>query len=84
MSGLLTDGIESIKGIGAARREQLSKLGITTVEELLCYMPRTYRDLTDLRTVEGMEVSRALVWRTYHHNRSQGSIHSPEFLHDSG
>jgi len=57
VSGLLTDGIESIKGIGAARREQLSKLGITTVEELLCYMPRTYRDLTDLRTVEGMEVS---------------------------
>jgi len=52
---VLSENLEAIRGVGKTRREQLNKLGVETVEDLLCYMPRTYHDLTDLRTVREME-----------------------------
>ncbi|MDL2225484.1 ATP-dependent DNA helicase RecG [Eubacteriales bacterium OttesenSCG-928-M02] len=52
----LTDHIGMLKGIGEKRTEQLEKLGIGSIGDLLCYMPRTYRDLTTLATVAEMRV----------------------------
>ena len=41
---MLQSGVESLKGIGSVRAAQLSRLGVCTVEDLLFYLPRTYRD----------------------------------------
>ena len=49
--------IEKVKGIGAARVQQLQKLDIHTVEDLLCHLPRDYHDLTQLYTIDQMRVS---------------------------
>lgn len=38
----LNDSIRSIKGIGGKSEKLFNKLGITTVEELLCFYPREY------------------------------------------
>lgn len=37
------------------RAEQLARLGVTTVRDLLFLFPRDYEDLTDLRSVEELE-----------------------------
>lgn len=56
----LNDSIINIKGIGEKSEKLFNKLGITTVEELLCYYPREYEifrqieyisDVTEGRTV---------------------------------
>lgn len=49
--------VGQIKGVGAARVQQLQKLGIYTVEDLLCHLPRDYHDLTQLYTIDQMQVS---------------------------
>lgn len=41
---MLKDGVDSLKGIGAARAAQLAKQGIHTVEDLLFCLPRDYKD----------------------------------------
>ncbi len=40
----LTDDVSKIKGIGPRKSEQLGKLGIRTVEDLLDYIPVRYQD----------------------------------------
>lgn len=39
---MLQSGVDSLKGIGAVRAEQLARLGIRTVEDLLLCLPRSY------------------------------------------
>ena len=41
--------LEELKGIGPKRREALENAGIHTARDLVCYLPREYRDLTDVR-----------------------------------
>jgi len=43
-----------LKGVGPARCEQLRRLGITTVRDLLFHFPRAYEDLTDVRPISGL------------------------------
>lgn len=43
---MLRDGIESLKGIGAARAELLKKMGIITVADLLYTAPKRYDDFS--------------------------------------
>ena len=45
MADLQTD-VRYIKGIGEARAKALSKLGITTLQDLIGYFPRRYEDRT--------------------------------------
>ncbi|MEX0678046.1 MAG: ATP-dependent DNA helicase RecG [Pirellulales bacterium] len=47
--------VRFLKGCGERRAEQLSRLGVATVRDLLFLLPRDYQDLTDLRTVEQLE-----------------------------
>ena len=42
----LSDNVRYIKGIGEARAASLSKLGISTVRDLISFFPRTYEDRT--------------------------------------
>ena len=51
----LATPVQFIKGCGAARAEQLARLGITTARDLLFFFPRDYQDLTDLRQVSELE-----------------------------
>ncbi len=57
---LKTD-IMSLKGVGSARRAQLSRLGIETILDLLLHVPRDYHDrrlITPIRNlVTGVEVN---------------------------
>lgn len=44
MASTLAKSIEYVKGVGPARAEKLSKLGIDTLSDLLFYFPRDYED----------------------------------------
>lgn len=43
---VLTDPVTVLKGVGSVRQQQLEKLGITTLQDLVCYFPRGYEDRT--------------------------------------
>ncbi len=47
----LTQSVQYLSGVGPARLEQLRRLGIETVGDLLFHLPRSYEDLTDVRRV---------------------------------
>jgi ATP-dependent DNA helicase RecG len=44
-----------VKGVGPQRAEKLLRLGIHTARDLLFYVPRDYKDLTDLRRIADVE-----------------------------
>jgi ATP-dependent DNA helicase RecG len=43
--------VQFVKGVGPARAEQLGRLGIVTVGDLLFHFPRSYDDLSDVRPI---------------------------------
>src|SRR5437763_6941460 len=45
------EGVHTLKGVGPARREQLQRLGILTIADLLLHLPRGYEDLTSVTTI---------------------------------
>jgi ATP-dependent DNA helicase RecG len=50
----LKQGVQCLRGVGPARREQLGRLGIETVGDLLLHFPRAYEDLTEIRPIAGL------------------------------
>ena len=51
----LNTPVQFLKGCGPERAAKLAKLGLTTAKDLLFFFPRTYDDLSDVRTVEQFE-----------------------------
>lgn len=47
--------IETVKGVGPARKRLLSKLGIETIKDALLFFPRDYIDLSPLNFKQGKE-----------------------------
>jgi ATP-dependent DNA helicase RecG len=47
----LHQGVQTLRGVTPARREQLERLGIQTIGDLLFHFPRAYEDLTDVRRI---------------------------------
>jgi ATP-dependent DNA helicase RecG len=47
----LLQKVQFVKGVGPVRCEQLRRLGIETVRDLLFHFPRAYEDLSDIRTI---------------------------------
>lgn len=47
----LQAGLETLPGVHAARLEQLGRLGLRTVGDLLLHLPRAYEDLTTIRPI---------------------------------
>ncbi|MBM3775463.1 MAG: DEAD/DEAH box helicase, partial [Acidobacteria bacterium] len=48
----LTTPIAYLKGVGPARGAMLAAKGISTVEDLLCYMPFRYEDRSNVKTID--------------------------------
>jgi len=53
-SPLLGD-LQTLRGASPARREQLQRLGITTIVDLLLHLPRAYEDLSTVRTIANLK-----------------------------
>lgn len=41
---VLSDSVTVLKGIGESRQQQLQRLGIETLQDLICYFPKSYED----------------------------------------
>jgi ATP-dependent DNA helicase RecG len=50
----LKQSIQYLKGVGPARYEQLRRLGIETIRDLLFHFPRYYEDLSDIRLIANL------------------------------
>ena len=50
----LRQGVTTLRGVTDLRAEQLRRLGILTIGDLLFYFPRTYEDLTDDRPISSL------------------------------
>ena len=47
----MNDGIKYLTGVGKVREEQLGKLGIKTIRDLLYHFPREYQNRKDIKTL---------------------------------
>lgn len=54
-SSPLQQPVEALKSVGRTRGEQLERLGITTVGDLLLHFPHSYDDLTEVRGFDQLE-----------------------------
>jgi ATP-dependent DNA helicase RecG len=50
-----TSSVQYLKGIGPKRAKSLSKLGVTTIEDLLYYFPRRYEDRTNFISIQELK-----------------------------
>jgi ATP-dependent DNA helicase RecG len=50
----LATPLQELPGVSAARLDQLTRLGLRTVGDLLFHFPRAYEDLTDLRPIRSL------------------------------
>lgn len=54
--GPLKKSVQYVKGVGPRRAEQLAKLGIQTVEDLLYHVPFRYQDRREIKSVSDLEL----------------------------
>jgi ATP-dependent DNA helicase RecG len=58
---ILATPVQYLKGVGPTRAENLERLGLRTVQDILFFFPRDYQDLSELRSIadldEGVSVS---------------------------
>ena len=59
----LNTGVRYIKGVGEAREKLLSKLGITTLYELVGYFPRAYEDRTQIKKISDLTIGESVCVR---------------------
>jgi ATP-dependent DNA helicase RecG len=57
----LLAGVHTLKGVGTARREQLQRLGILTIADLLLHLPRAYEDLSALTAIANLRANETQV-----------------------
>jgi ATP-dependent DNA helicase RecG len=50
--------VQYLKGVGPARADLLRRLGIATIADVLFHFPRSYEDLTDVRSISGVSSDR--------------------------
>jgi ATP-dependent DNA helicase RecG len=53
-SDQLRQGVHTLRGVGEYRLEQLHRLGLRTVGDLLFHFPRAYEDLSDRRPITAL------------------------------
>ena len=52
----LTDPVTILKGVGPSKAKQFAALGVYTLGDLICHVPRGYEDRTKLVTIDKLEV----------------------------
>ncbi len=67
--------LDQLRGIGPKRREALAKAGLVTVRDLVRYLPRDYRDLTEIRGVGTLQAGETAAVRV----RVAGGISATHF-----
>jgi len=55
-SDLLDTGVRYIKGVGEAREKLMTKLGVSTMRDLVGYFPRGYEDRTQFKKINGLSI----------------------------
>ncbi len=53
---VLNDSIRHVTGVGEKKEKTLAKLGISTVRDLLYFLPRHYRDYTETRKLSDVKI----------------------------
>lgn len=56
----LEQPVSELRGVGEKRAEQLAKLGIQTINDLLFHFPRRYDDYTDLAPLHRLEIGKQI------------------------
>jgi ATP-dependent DNA helicase RecG len=51
----LAASVETLEGVGPRRQEQLQRLGVTTINDLLYLLPRLYVDYSQLKLIRDLE-----------------------------
>jgi ATP-dependent DNA helicase RecG len=51
----LLQGVHTLRGVTPARREQLQRLGILTIADLLLHLPRSFEDLSSVTTIAALQ-----------------------------
>ena len=51
LSHSLNQAVSTLRGVSPTRAQQLERLGLRTVCDLLYHFPRSYEDLTDIRPI---------------------------------
>ena len=62
-SSILTQTVTTLPKIGKARAEQLQKLGIRTLYDLVTYFPRAYEDRTQMVKIDELIVGEPACFR---------------------
>lgn len=65
--------IQSIKGIGPTKAKLFKKLGLNTIEDLLEYYPRGYKDKSETTMIEGLKPDSSYTVRVRIAGRAQES-----------
>ncbi|MFH1760358.1 MAG: ATP-dependent DNA helicase RecG [bacterium] len=71
----LDSSINEVRHIGYKRARALNSMSIYSVEDLLCYIPRTYLDRSTLRTIDSLKaeeyvtISGRVIWVKQHFKR---------------
>ncbi len=52
---LLSQSVSKVYGVGPQYVKRLNKLGVSTIEDLLCYYPKKYEDLTQVKKVSELK-----------------------------
>ena len=52
----LNQSVQYLKGVGPKRLEMLGRLGIHTIQDMLCYFPRDYKDLTQKQKISDAKI----------------------------
>jgi ATP-dependent DNA helicase RecG len=55
MNATLSSSVQYLKGIGPQRAEQLQKIGLNTLEDVLFYFPRRYQDRSEILSISKVE-----------------------------
>ena len=55
MNATLFSSVQYLKGIGPQRAEQLQKIGLKTLEDVLFYLPRRYQDRSEILPISKIE-----------------------------
>ena len=58
----LNKEVRFLKGVGEYRSKNLQKLGIVTVEDLIFYYPRVYRDFSNIVKISDVKLNQKILF----------------------